>query len=256
MQKKLKYCPFASVFFHICTRWFKYDRDKLWLVYTQIVPVIFEPPCTCLLFERSCRCIFLMSSPPSAWYSAQFALWFCVHNLNLTVLTLLLLSFTAVYVIWLDHRVVMQVRSEHCEVKAHNCFRVTFFVCHQQMVLKCCPAACYVISISRTFLINYSILSLLIYGIWRNSSVSIVSMLRCGWQFSISVRNKGVSFRHFIGTGSGAHVASSLVGMQKYRNLETRLLLVQSLKIGGGIPPLPVRLYSVMLKNRNDFTYT
>jgi hypothetical protein len=30
------------------TRWFKYDRDKLWLVYTQIVPVIFEPPCTSL----------------------------------------------------------------------------------------------------------------------------------------------------------------------------------------------------------------
>jgi hypothetical protein len=28
------------------TRWFKYDRDKLWLVYTQIVPVIFEPPFT------------------------------------------------------------------------------------------------------------------------------------------------------------------------------------------------------------------
>jgi hypothetical protein len=27
------------------TRWFKYDRDKLWLIYTQIVPVIFEPPC-------------------------------------------------------------------------------------------------------------------------------------------------------------------------------------------------------------------
>jgi hypothetical protein len=27
------------------TRWFKYDRDKLWLVYTQIVPVIFESPC-------------------------------------------------------------------------------------------------------------------------------------------------------------------------------------------------------------------
>jgi hypothetical protein len=30
----------------LSTRWFKYDRDKLWLVYTQIVPVIFEPPCT------------------------------------------------------------------------------------------------------------------------------------------------------------------------------------------------------------------
>jgi hypothetical protein len=28
------------------TRWFKYDWDKLWLVYTQIVSVIFEPPCT------------------------------------------------------------------------------------------------------------------------------------------------------------------------------------------------------------------
>ena len=31
------------------TRWFKYDRDKLWLVYTQIVPVIFKPPCISLL---------------------------------------------------------------------------------------------------------------------------------------------------------------------------------------------------------------
>ena len=30
---------------NVCTRWFKYDRDKLWLVYTQSVPVIFEPPC-------------------------------------------------------------------------------------------------------------------------------------------------------------------------------------------------------------------
>jgi hypothetical protein len=27
------------------TGWFRYDRDKLRLVYTQIVPVIFEPPC-------------------------------------------------------------------------------------------------------------------------------------------------------------------------------------------------------------------
>jgi hypothetical protein len=30
----------------VFTRWFKYDRDKLSLVYTQIVPVIFEPPCS------------------------------------------------------------------------------------------------------------------------------------------------------------------------------------------------------------------
>jgi hypothetical protein len=33
------------LFYNYCTRWFKYDRDKLWLLYTQIVPVIFEPPC-------------------------------------------------------------------------------------------------------------------------------------------------------------------------------------------------------------------
>jgi hypothetical protein len=32
-------------YIEVCTRWFKYDRDKLWLVYTQIVPVMFEPPC-------------------------------------------------------------------------------------------------------------------------------------------------------------------------------------------------------------------
>jgi hypothetical protein len=33
---------------YICTRWFKYDRDKLWLVYTQVVPVIFETRCVCV----------------------------------------------------------------------------------------------------------------------------------------------------------------------------------------------------------------
>jgi hypothetical protein len=37
------------------TRWFKYDRDKLWLVYTQIVLVIFEPPCI-LLPRESVNC--------------------------------------------------------------------------------------------------------------------------------------------------------------------------------------------------------
>jgi hypothetical protein len=42
------------------TRWFKYDRDKLWPVYTQSVPVIFEPLCNCIkrctrnsMFRRS-----------------------------------------------------------------------------------------------------------------------------------------------------------------------------------------------------------
>jgi hypothetical protein len=32
---------------------FKYDQDKLWLVYTQIVPVIFEPPCIFLYLGTS-----------------------------------------------------------------------------------------------------------------------------------------------------------------------------------------------------------
>jgi len=32
--------------FILCTRWFKYDRDCNRLVYTQTVPVIFEPHCT------------------------------------------------------------------------------------------------------------------------------------------------------------------------------------------------------------------
>ena len=38
-------CVYIYIYIHIYTRWFKYDRDKLWRVYTQSVPVIFEPPC-------------------------------------------------------------------------------------------------------------------------------------------------------------------------------------------------------------------
>jgi hypothetical protein len=38
--------PVPSHHSALSTRWLKYDRDKLWLVYTQSVPVIFEPPCT------------------------------------------------------------------------------------------------------------------------------------------------------------------------------------------------------------------
>jgi hypothetical protein len=37
------------------TRWFKNNQDKLWLVYTQIVPVIFEPPC-----RRNCIILFII----------------------------------------------------------------------------------------------------------------------------------------------------------------------------------------------------
>jgi hypothetical protein len=39
------------------TRWFRYDRDKLWLVYTQIVPVIFEPPCILTVLFRLSLCL-------------------------------------------------------------------------------------------------------------------------------------------------------------------------------------------------------
>jgi hypothetical protein len=42
------------------TRWFKYDRDKLWLIYTQIDPVIFEPPCINKLFSRTALEFFLL----------------------------------------------------------------------------------------------------------------------------------------------------------------------------------------------------
>ena len=36
---------FVKLLVPVNTRWFKYDRDILWLVYTQSLPVIFEPPC-------------------------------------------------------------------------------------------------------------------------------------------------------------------------------------------------------------------
>jgi hypothetical protein len=57
------------------TRWFKYDRDKLWLVYTQIVPVIFKPPCiltlwhsTATLVWRSGRGVFQRNVSVFAYY--------------------------------------------------------------------------------------------------------------------------------------------------------------------------------------------
>jgi hypothetical protein len=61
-----------------CTRWFKYYRDKLWLVYTQIIPVIFEPPCiykhVCFFFEsashrvRSVVQTGALINSPVIWY--------------------------------------------------------------------------------------------------------------------------------------------------------------------------------------------
>ena len=44
LQLWLHYGPTKQFNCPASTRWFKYDRDKLWLVYTQIVP-----PCTCIL---------------------------------------------------------------------------------------------------------------------------------------------------------------------------------------------------------------
>jgi hypothetical protein len=43
MFAKITSCKKICIKFN--TRWFKYDRDKLWLIYTQPDPVIFEPPC-------------------------------------------------------------------------------------------------------------------------------------------------------------------------------------------------------------------
>jgi hypothetical protein len=51
------------------TRWFKYDRDKLWLVYTQSVPVIFEPPCT--LTPLSFVSEFMCETPHAVTFRAQ-----------------------------------------------------------------------------------------------------------------------------------------------------------------------------------------
>ena len=59
--------------FAVSTRWFKYDRDKLWLVYTQIVPVIFEPPCTLslLLIYTHAVCHRQLSFKTQPWYCMQ-----------------------------------------------------------------------------------------------------------------------------------------------------------------------------------------
>jgi hypothetical protein len=55
-----------SVSLYVCTRWFKYDRDKLWLVYTQIVPVIFEPPCMHVCLHGTTR--FPLDGFGKIWY--------------------------------------------------------------------------------------------------------------------------------------------------------------------------------------------
>ena len=52
------------------TRWFKYAWDKLWLVYTQSVPVIFEPPC--ILCQKI--------SPLEFLYLWRFGVMYCIGD--------------------------------------------------------------------------------------------------------------------------------------------------------------------------------
>jgi hypothetical protein len=53
---QLWHCITSTEHNHGVTRWSKYDRDKLWLVYTQIVPVIFEPHCTYEVQPKIWKC--------------------------------------------------------------------------------------------------------------------------------------------------------------------------------------------------------
>jgi hypothetical protein len=79
-----------------CTRWFKYDRDNLWLVYTKIVPVIFEPPCTCnydmqlsLLLSKVSLILKKKSAKHNHW-----ALRFCTLNVFFLMFKILALNLS------------------------------------------------------------------------------------------------------------------------------------------------------------------
>ena len=62
----------------VYTRWFKYDRDKLWLVYTQIVPVIFEPPCIIRYYIRVYKRMYLHT--PAVEAAALTVLMICLWS--------------------------------------------------------------------------------------------------------------------------------------------------------------------------------
>jgi hypothetical protein len=83
---KMKSFRGMCVLWLIYTRWFKYDRDKLWLVYTQIVPVIFEPPC---------------SYAVRTWVTVYYVVWFlfcifCFCYVLITRSTFFIIRFTFV----------------------------------------------------------------------------------------------------------------------------------------------------------------
>jgi hypothetical protein len=60
--------------FSASTRWFKYDRDKLWLVYTQSVPVIFEPPCTSVFPRQQFHQCSIIIHPPQTHIAKYMSL--------------------------------------------------------------------------------------------------------------------------------------------------------------------------------------
>jgi hypothetical protein len=75
------------------TRRFKYDRDKLWLVYTQIVPVIFEPPCIPFL-----KAVTSILNPLR---KALTAMHVCMTCFNIKQL----------YVLWTEYRIYSNTRT-------------------------------------------------------------------------------------------------------------------------------------------------
>jgi hypothetical protein len=72
---------------NIYTRWFKYDRDWLCVNKSQFVPVIFEPPCTCIcmclcrwMVYRGIRDVTAESCPThSAIYVCAASVCYCVR---------------------------------------------------------------------------------------------------------------------------------------------------------------------------------
>jgi hypothetical protein len=70
------------------TRCFKYDWDKLWLVYTLIVPVIFEPPCITiiinhqLLFLRLWHWRFILNLLKNPSFLPCWSTYRCLFNLT------------------------------------------------------------------------------------------------------------------------------------------------------------------------------
>ena len=63
------------------TRWFKYYRDCLYLITYKLVPVIFEPPCTCPGWQETVKRIVkkqphpIPTHYPSETLLRKFSIW-------------------------------------------------------------------------------------------------------------------------------------------------------------------------------------